>query len=185
MTRWIAAAVAVALVAAGVGVYAASRPHPKPRPSPSPSVIPTESPSPGSCHLRAAPDSAGQLVLPDPVCTPGVLNPSVSQATIRSTICVRGWTATVRPPVSYTSALKVSGMRAYGFTDSISAHEEDHLVPLELGGAPSDPLNLWPEPGASFNPKDSTELRLKNDVCAGRRTLADAQQRIAWNWLTA
>ena len=32
--------------------------------------------------------------------TPGVLNPAVTQATIRTTICTRGWTRTIRPPVS-------------------------------------------------------------------------------------
>ena len=37
-------------------------------------------------------------VLASPTLTPGSLNPDVTQATIGSTICVRGWTATVRPP---------------------------------------------------------------------------------------
>ena len=38
-------------------------------------------------------------VLADPVRTPGVLNPDVTPGTIRSTICKKGWTATIRPPV--------------------------------------------------------------------------------------
>jgi hypothetical protein len=32
---------------------------------------------------------------PDPTCTPGALNPAVTQATIGSTICKSGWTATI------------------------------------------------------------------------------------------
>src|SRR5579872_5329391 len=40
--------------------------------------------------------------LPDPTCTPGSIDPAVTQATILSTICVNGYTKTVRPPVSYT-----------------------------------------------------------------------------------
>ena len=44
--------------------------------------------------------------------TPGVLNPAVTQPTIRATICKRGWTRTVRPPVSYTNALKAAAARA-------------------------------------------------------------------------
>ncbi len=78
--------------------------------------------------------------------TPGVLNPAVTQATIRATICTRGWTRTVRPPVSYTNALKVRQLRQYGLRGPPSAFQEDHLISLELGGNPTDPRNLWPEP---------------------------------------
>ena len=78
--------------------------------------------------------------------TPGAVNPDVTQATIGSTICVRGWTRTVRPPVDYTNALKVKQMRMYGEAGDSSRYQEDHLISLELGGAPSDPRNLWPEP---------------------------------------
>jgi len=45
-------------------------------------------------------------ILADPVRTPGVLNPDVTQGNIRSTVCKSGWTTTIRPPVSYTNALK-------------------------------------------------------------------------------
>jgi hypothetical protein len=55
-------------------------------------------------------------VLADPVRTPGVLNPEVTQATIGSTICVRGWTRTVRPPTEYTNELKRRQMREYALT---------------------------------------------------------------------
>jgi hypothetical protein len=64
----------------------------------------------------------------DPVRTPGVVNPDVTQANIRSTVCRRGWTATVRPPVDYTNALKARQMRAYGETGSPSAYQEDQRV---------------------------------------------------------
>ena len=69
----------------------------------------------------------GTLVA-DPVRTPGVINPDVTQANIRSTVCRRGWTATVRPPVDYTNALKARQMRAYGETGSPSAYQEDQRV---------------------------------------------------------
>ena len=77
---------------------------------------------------------------------PGVLNRDVTQATIRTTICRRGWTRTIRPPVSYTNDLKRKGLRRYGLRGPPSAFQEDHLISLELGGHPSDPRNLWPEP---------------------------------------
>src|SRR4029079_5442409 len=60
--------------------------------------------------------------------TPGLLNPEVTQATIDSTICVHGWTKTVRPPSSYTSEVKAEQMAAYRLTGSPSDYQEDHLV---------------------------------------------------------
>ncbi len=73
--------------------------------------------------------------LPDPSCTPGVTNPAVIQENIFQTICVAGWTRTIRPPVSYTNALKFRQMAEYGIQDlPTSAVEEDHLIPLVVGG---------------------------------------------------
>src|SRR6059058_3623199 len=99
--------------------------------------------------LTAASCSQAYLPLPDPACTPGAKNPDVTQSTIDSTICVSGWTATIRPSTSYTNGLKKQGIIDYGYSDtSMSDYEEDHFLPLELGGAPKDPRNLWPEPHA-------------------------------------
>src|SRR5664280_72069 len=129
---------------------------------------------------------SGGGVLPDAACTPGATNPAVTQATIGSTICRSGYTATIRPPASYTDALKRQQIAAYGYTDtSPRSYEEDHLISLELGGASSDQRNLWPEPGPSPNPKDKVENELHRRVCAGSMPLAEAQQRIATDWTTA
>jgi hypothetical protein len=109
--------------------------------------------------------------------TPGVLNPDVRQATIRRTICVRGWTATVRPPTAYTSDLKLKQMAAYGFTGSPVQYQEDHLISLELGGDPTDPRNLWPERRPRANDVDRIENQLNAAVCSGHLSLAEAQRR--------
>jgi hypothetical protein len=130
-----------------------------------------------SCYMN------GQL--PDATCTPGATNPDVTQANLAQTICVSGYTKTIRPPVTYTDNLKLQQMQAYGFNDSPRMHEEDHLISLELGGSPTDPKNLWPEPGASPNPKDKIENFLHAAVCAGKISLQDAQTRISQNWVTA
>jgi hypothetical protein len=121
---------------------------------------------------------------PDPACTPGALNPRVTQTTIGSTICGRGWTATIRPPQSVTGPIKTRLLAAYGLAPGTQS-ELDHLVSLELGGAPTDLRNLWPEPGPIPNPKDAVENRLKNEVCAGQITLTQAQQAIATDWTRA
>ena len=114
-------------------------------------------------------------VLADPVRTPGVLNPDVTQGNIKQTICVPGWTRTVRPPVDYTNALKVQQMRAYHELGSPSDYQEDHLISLELGGNPTDPRNLWPEPYPRASQVDQIENDLNAKVCSGALTLADAQ----------
>jgi hypothetical protein len=116
-------------------------------------------------------------ILADPVRTPGVLNPDVTQANIRSTICRHGWTRTIRPPTSYTDALKAKQMRQYGETGSLSDYQEDHLISLELGGSPTDPRNLWPEPYPRASDVDRIENELNAEVCSGELTLAQAQQR--------
>jgi hypothetical protein len=115
-------------------------------------------------------------VVADPVRTPGVLNPDVTQATIATTICVQGWTRTVRPPTEYTNALKLRQMRAYGETGSPSGFQEDHLISLELGGHPTDPRNLWPEPYPRAAQVDAIENELNAQVCGGSLTLTQAQQ---------
>jgi hypothetical protein len=141
----------------------------------------------GTAH--AASCSQSYLPLPDPSCQPGALNSDVTQSTIDSTICVSGWTATVRPSSSYTTALKKKQIVEYGYTDtSTSDYEEDHFVPLELGGSPKSELNLWPEPqygDKTAANKDTVENKLKKAVCAGTVTLTDAQDAIINDWTTA
>ena len=89
----------------------------------------------------------------------------------------------MRPAESITEREKYASMAAYGDTGSASGFEYDHFVPLELGGATNDSRNLWPEPGASPNPKDKVEDYLNREVCERRLTLARAQKLIAANWI--
>jgi hypothetical protein len=114
-------------------------------------------------------------------CTPGALNPAVRQGTIGRTICRTGYTTTIRPPSSYTDPLKLKSMQAYGLGTNTSAFEFDHLISLELGGAPSDIRNLWPEshysPSFSYR-KDGLENSLNAKICNGTISLARAQWRI-------
>ncbi len=131
--------------------------------------------------------------LPDPARTPGSINPNVTEANLATTICAIGWTKSVRPPAAYTNALKVVQIREYGYADRrLADYEEDHLVPLEIGGAPRDPANLWPEPRTAILPdgtsvgagaKDGLENYLNHRVCAGTIPLADAQRLIAGDWI--
>lgn len=122
-------------------------------------------------------------VLPDPKQTPGVLNPAVLPDTIASTICVHGWTAQVRPPTSYTSALK-DDETPPGHTPS--EYELDHLISIEDGGDPNDAANLWMQAyndlyGARI--KDVLETKVSRMVCSGALTLDQARAALVPNWL--
>jgi hypothetical protein len=109
--------------------------------------------------------------------TPGALNPDVTQATIRATICRHGWTRTIRPPTEYTNDLKRRQMRLYARRGSLGEFQEDHLISLELGGHPTDPRNLWPQPYPRASAVDAIENELNRKVCSGELSLGDAQRR--------
>jgi len=126
---------------------------------------------------------------PDPSRTPGAINSAVTQGSIFETICVRGWTRTVRPPDDYTYHLKREQLREWGYDDRETRdYEEDHLIPLGLGGSPTSAQNLWPEPlsGAwNAHVKDRLESYLHEEVCAGRMGLEEARKEIAEDWIAA
>lgn len=128
---------------------------------------------------------------PNPRLTPGAVNPAVTQASLRETICRRGYSKSIRPERKYTERLKRRQIREYGYTDRrLRDYEEDHLVSLEIGGSPTDPRNLWPEPrhvvgGWGSEAKDRLENRLHTAVCRGRLPLAEAQRAIARDWIAA
>ena len=204
---WTIAAAAVLVLAACTpgNVTPDAHHHHKPTPTPAPTTAP---PAPGGLHVVHTPQTlvddmrlhAGQCHarggtiatdLPDPACTPGAIDPAVTQANIHTTICVRGWTATVRPPLTLTGPAKRASMADYGITTGAGSVEYDHLVPLELGGAVNDPRNLWPEPdyatraGFYLNPKDHLERTLNRPVCSGRMSLSRAQLLVAREWASA
>ena len=127
--------------------------------------------------------------LPDPRLTPGAIDNSITQQNIQSTVCRKGYTKKVRPPTSFTNKLKKQQLREYGYADRNPKHyEEDHLIPLNIGGAPDDPRNLWPEPRNSewnAEKKDVLELKLYHMVCKGQVSLSEAQQAYKTDWIAA
>ena len=125
--------------------------------------------------------------LPDPQYTPGATNPAVTQDNIAQTICVPGYTRTVRPPAAYTNRLKRDQLNTYykGQGDMRSV-EEDHLIPLNVGGHPTAAENLWPQAyGSKYDAsyKDRCEVAAGRAVCQGNIGLVDAQRNFAVNWI--
>jgi hypothetical protein len=112
-------------------------------------------------------------------------NPEVTQDTIRQTICTPGWAKAVRPPTSYTEKLKRELVA--DFAGDPRVYELDHVIPLAVGGHPTDPRNLALQPwdgedGA--HSKDVVEVRVKRLICVGRITLDQGQQCFVDGWKT-
>jgi hypothetical protein len=151
-------------------------------------LAPPLCPDPYGCWVAPDGRSADQLVaahvLPDPRHA-GTINPAVTPQTIAKTICTPGWTATVRPPTSYTDKL-----RRWQTPDGAKPPdgELDHRLSIEDGGHPSDAANLWWQVytdryGARL--KDVLETRLHRRVCAGTLSLGEAREALLGNWLVA
>jgi hypothetical protein len=121
----------------------------------------------------------------DARCTPGVASSAVTQENINQTICVPGYTKTIRPPSAYTNLLKTRQMQEYGESGLPRDYEEDHLIPLTAGGDPRNPSNLFPQPWSgspNAGDKDKDENQAHRDICSGRKTLVQAQQWIVAKW---
>ncbi len=114
-----------------------------------------------------------------------VINPDVTQESIRQTICTSGWTKTVRPAITYTAAIKAKLLANFG--GRAEDYELDHIIPLAVGGHPTDPSNLaiqpWEGPDGA-KAKDVVEVRVKRLVCTGHLTLAAGQQCFIDGWKT-
>lgn len=138
--------------------------------------------APASTASTATAHHVGDPSLYPPAEAPGAVDPTVTQENIGSTICVSGYTKTVRPPVKYTSRLKRVRMAEYNLAGRASDYELDHMVPLELGGCPDCEANLWMEPWPDAREKDRVENYLHRQVCDGDVPLAQAQKMIMNDW---
>lgn len=148
---------------------------------PSPAAAPErQAPAASQCHARHVNLVDPQAWEPDVACTPGSLANGIPAAQLCPTASTQG----IRPLTSWIERLKKRQMLDYGDTDSAANYEEDHLIPLELGGSPTSAGNLWPEPHPSLNEKDRVENAAHAAVCRGTLSLADAQRRIAVDWYT-
>lgn len=109
--------------------------------------------------------------------------PGINTQVSLSKLCTPGYTRTIRPPQSYTTALKIKQLRQWNYKDQNPSHyEEDHFIPLELGGHPTDPENLFPEPWSEARAKDRDENALHAQVCTHHMGLLDAQHEIVRRW---
>ncbi len=114
------------------------------------------------------------------------LNPDVRPDTLEQTICVVGYTKSIRPSTSFTNGLKFSLLREAGLAEAQAGeYELDHLVPLAVGGHPRSLDNLKLQPWPDAKRKDRLEAKLQCLVCTGQVPLAEAQRAIYEDWQAA
>lgn len=115
-----------------------------------------------------------------------VLNADVRQDTIQQTVCVPGYTATVRPSTTYTNGVKLKLLRERGLPASAAKEFElDHRTPLALGGHPRNLQNLMLQSWVGSDgakAKDRLERRLQQLVCNGKLLLDEARREIFFDW---
>jgi hypothetical protein len=89
----------------------------------------------------------------------------------------------VRPVTAVTNALKRQQLaQRPSWSQDVALYEEDHIMPLELGGAPAEPANLRPQLLAGdrgARAKDVAENAAKRAVCTGEVSLR-AEQLLFW-----
>ena len=151
-------------------------------------LTPWTEPANGTCRLRME----DGYPIPDPRCTPGGINPSVTVDDLRNP----GWRTRCIRNCQTSEEQKHAAYAWYGIREphhnfkKRQVCELDHLVPLELGGA--DGLgNIWPQCGPDgvvldqryFKLKDRVENYLADQVRTGRMPLAEAQRGIASDWV--
>jgi hypothetical protein len=131
--------------------------------------------------LNVGASGIAAAVGPDTTCTPGSVDPEVTQANYLLTICAPGHSEAVRPPESYLEDLKLRQMKWYKLNQAPAELEMNYVVPLELGGAPRDPRNLWPAPKTNAYKEiiQATLTTVRRRACAAEITLAEAQTRVA------
>ena len=117
------------------------------------------------------------------------LTPGATRSTREDEVCSTRRTSQFR---GIGGISKATVLARYGLPRSVSYfYEDDHLIPLELGGSDSIE-NRWPQPWRgswSAKVKDRLENRLRFLVCEARGSrhlaLSEAQAAIATDWIAA
>lgn len=138
--------------------------------------------------LLASAAQAGDL--PDSTITPGATDPEVTEANIKESICKVThftWTEGHMPPPSFLEPIEKEKLKQYGYTDdNLKHYQTDHLIPLSLGGHPTDAKNIWPQVLVtkwSARRKDYLEQVMHDKVCKGEVGLKEAQEMFRTHWI--
>jgi hypothetical protein len=98
-------------------------------------------------------------------------SPGAITAATREEVCQPGYARTHRPLYAWTWLVKRL------MTVSPAKYALDHVVPLEVGGAPYALSNLQLQPWPEARAKDREENETHRALCAGEISLGEAQGR--------
>jgi hypothetical protein len=105
-------------------------------------------------------------------CFCGVQAREVLNGVTKEQVCVAGYSATIRPSVAAIAKWKRKHIGKLVWKDYVV----DHVVPLSVAGHPMG-SNLQLQTLSESKAKDILENRAHRDLCAGKITLQQAQER--------
>ena len=135
-----------------------------------------------NCRWRQYHDGA---IANDPTCAPGKLN-STATANIAQTICNPTWVAAasqIQPPPSTLDKLLIE----YQLPGNPVAYALARVIPVQDGGSPTSPLNLYPLPLNGFGGQQTQTLvanQLHDEICSHKITIAQAAKTLEGDWLS-
>ncbi len=137
---------------------------------------------------------AGAAELPPPPLTAAAIEPKIKitpkitsknyQDNLPQTLCVGGQVSSAHSSYFWGKPGKLQLCKFSYMETSSKNYEEIRLAPPSVGGNPSDPRNLWPQPQISAwdaAQKERRKFVTSRMVCTQEITLAEIQQAISAN----
>ncbi|MBV9197310.1 MAG: hypothetical protein JO168_24510 [Solirubrobacterales bacterium] len=134
------------------------------------------------CRWREYSDGA---IGNDPDCAPGELDPAVTVNTAH-TICNHAWvaaTSKLEPPATTLDKLLIE----YQLPGSPGMFAIARVIPVEDGGSPTSPMNLYPLPLDGYGGQATRAVvadELRNEICSHRITVTQAAKTLEGDWLS-
>ncbi|MCL2419675.1 MAG: hypothetical protein FWD04_10305 [Conexibacteraceae bacterium] len=158
------------------------RPAPRPRPRAQTHARPVITAPRTDCRWRRYRDGA---LGSDHNCAPGALDAAVIGHTAR-TICNPRWLVSAsRPRLGSTTRDRL--VIEYQLPGPVTTYVVARVVPVEDGGSPTDPRNLYVLPLNGWGGERTQAVvaeRLHSEICAHRLTVAEAVKTLTGNWLS-
>jgi hypothetical protein len=133
------------------------------------------------CHWHRYRDGA---LGSDRHCAPGTLNAAVIGHTA-GTICDPRWLASTSSS-HLAPATRQRLVIEYQLPGPVITYVVAHVVPIEDGGSPTNPRNLYVLPLNGWGGERTKAVvagKLHDEICAHRLTVAEAAKTLEGNWL--
>lgn len=135
-----------------------------------------------ACRWRRFRDGA---IGTDAACAPGQLDAAVV-GHIAQTICDESWVAAatrLEPPPSTKDRLLIE----YRLPGNPVTYTVAHVIPVEDGGSPTSPRNLYPLAVTGYGGQETHTAaaeKLNDEICDHKITVAQAAKTLKGDWLS-